>query len=79
MQALQSVKVLAATDSANEDESPVATDRTPFQPNKRTVEDTTGLPKKWSSKIEVPIGAQLYCSSSINADMLQPNDFMVDF
>ena len=61
MQPLHSVKVRAASDSANEDESPLATDRTPFR-SKSTLPDSEILvTKKWSSKIEVPIGVHL-CS-----------------
>ena len=60
MQALQSVKVHAANDKANEDESPSATDKTPFQSTGTTLDQETENTKKWSSKIEVPIGLAVY-------------------
>lgn len=58
MHALQPVKVHAANDNSNEDDSPLATDKTPFQSTSTTLE--TENTKKWSSTIEVPIGLAIY-------------------
>ena len=60
MQALQSVKVHVANDNANEDESPSATDKTPFQSTGTTLLQKTENTKKWSSKVEVPAGLAVY-------------------
>lgn len=60
MQALQSVKVHTANDNANEDESPLATDKTPFQATSSMLDQETRNTKKWGSKIEVPIGLAFY-------------------
>lgn len=57
---LQSVKVHTASDVTNEDESPLATDKTPFQSTSTTVDQETENTNKWSSKIEVPIGLAVY-------------------
>ena len=65
MQALQSVKVHASTDSANQDDSSVATNSTLLQPMESTLSGQTAvITKKWSSKIEVPIGVRkLLCEA----------------
>lgn len=60
MQALQSVKVHAASDTATENESPLASDKTPFQSTSTTLDQEIENTKKWSSKIEVPIGLAVY-------------------
>lgn len=60
MQSLQSVKVHSASDSAHEGESPLATDKTPFQPKSTAQDSDAHISKKWSSKIEVPIGTHLH-------------------
>ncbi len=59
MQPLQPVKVRSATDSAQEDDSPMASGTTPLQSKHSMLSgEPEEVPtKKWSSKIEVPIGA----------------------
>lgn len=57
---LQSVKVHTASDVTNEDESPLATDKTPFQSTSTVMDQQTESTKKWSSRIEVPIGLAVY-------------------
>ncbi|KAL3139969.1 hypothetical protein ABBQ38_004256 [Trebouxia sp. C0009 RCD-2024] len=57
MQVLQPMNVHSADDNLNEGESPLATDRTPFQSSSTWETENT---KKWSSQIQVPIGLAIY-------------------